>query len=128
MVVAIEPGAIMIKLELFKNETHCDEFRRGQTIFSEGERGASMYVVLEGDVTLSVKGKEVEQLGPGGVLGEMALLDAEPRSATAIAAADCKLVPIDQKRFTFLVQQTPHFALQIMRVIADRLRRMDARL
>ena len=118
----------MVKLDLFKNEDRYDEFRQGQTIFKEGDPGAAMYVVLSGTVKLSVNGKEVEDLGPGGVLGEMALIDTVPRSATATASTDCKLVPIDLKRFTFLVQQTPHFSLQIMRVIADRLRRMDQRL
>lgn len=118
----------MVKLDLFRNEDRYDEFKQGQTIFREGDEGSTMYVVLSGSVKLTVKGREVEDLGPGGVLGEMALIDTVPRSATATAIADCKLVPIDLKRFTFLVQQTPNFSLQIMRVIADRLRRMDQNL
>src|SRR5262245_42420452 len=118
----------MIGIDLFRNETRYQVFNQGQTIFKEGDAGAQMFVVLEGHVTLSVRNHVVEELGPGGVLGEMALLDSEPRSATARAATDCKLVPIDQRRFSFLVQQTPNFALQLMRVIVDRLRRMDARL
>jgi CRP-like cAMP-binding protein len=87
-----------------------------------------MYVVLQGSVSLSINGREVERLEAGGVLGEMALIDTAPRSASAVAASDCRLVPIDQRRFAFLIQQTPNFALQIMRVIADRLRRMDQKL
>lgn len=87
-----------------------------------------MYVVVEGQADLLVKNKLVEELGPGGVLGEMALLDTAARSATAVAKTACKLVPIDEKRFHFLVRQTPNFALQLMRIIADRLRRMDSRL
>jgi CRP-like cAMP-binding protein len=70
----------------------------------------------------------VEELGSGGVFGEMALIDTGTRSATAIAKTDCRLVPINERRFQFLVQQTPNFALQLMRIIADRLRRMDSRL
>lgn len=58
----------------------------------------------------------------------MALIDRNTRSATAVAKTACKLVPIDEKRFKFLVQQTPNFALQLMRIIAERLRRMDERL
>lgn len=103
-------------------------FAAGQSIFSEGQPGDSMYVVLEGQVDLLVNGKLVETLGSGGVLGEMALLDAAPRSASAVARTDCKLIPVNQKRFSLLVQHTPNFALQIMRVMAGRLRRMDARL
>ncbi len=55
----------------------------------------------------------------------MALIDHAPRTATAIAMSDCKLVPIPEKRFLFMVQQTPHFALQIMKVMAERLRKMN---
>jgi len=118
----------MITIDLFRKEDRYDSFAKGQTVFREGETGGLMYVVLEGGVTLTVKGKTVETVGPGGVLGEMAMIDDAPRSATAIAAIDSKLAVIDPKRFSFLIQQTPNFALQIMRVIADRLRRMDRNL
>ena len=103
-------------------------FEAGQLIFSEGESGELMYVVHDGEVELHVKGRLVDTLGAGGVLGEMALVDHQPRIATATAKTACKLVPVTEKRFVFMVQQTPHFALQIMRVMADRLRRMDQRL
>jgi CRP-like cAMP-binding protein len=118
----------MLSIELFRREENSQSFTAGQTIFNAGEVGDSMFVVIEGQVDLLVRGTLVEQLGPGGMFGEMALLDKEPRVATAIAGTDCKVVPINEKRFNFLVQQTPHFALQLMRVIADRLRRMDSRL
>jgi CRP-like cAMP-binding protein len=58
----------------------------------------------------------------------MALLDSSPRTARAVARTGCKLVPVNQKRFNLLVQHTPDFAIQIMRVMAGRLRAMDARL
>ena len=103
-------------------------FEAGQLIFSEGDSGELMYVVHDGEVELHVKGRLVDTLGAGGVLGEMALVDHQPRIATATAKTACKLVPVTEKRFVFMVQQTPHFALQIMRVMADRLRRMDQRL
>ena len=115
-------------VDLFRNETEFAAFPAGQAVFREGERGEHMYVVLEGQVELRVNGKLVETLGPGAVLGEMALIDHAPRVATATAVADAKLVPIAEKRFLFMVQQTPHFALQIMKVMAERLRKMDAQL
>jgi len=118
----------MITIDLFRKEDRYETLAKGQVVFKEGEHGKSMYVVLEGSVVLKVKGKTVETVGPGGVLGEMAMIDDAPRSATAIAETDSKLAIIDPKRFNFLIQQTPNFALQIMRVIADRLRRMDSRL
>jgi len=118
----------MVTIDLFRNEENTQSFAPGQKIFSEGDPGDTMYVVIDGQVDLLVKGKLVDHLGPGGVLGEMALLESVPRSATAVAKTACKLVPINEKRFTFLVQQTPNFALQLMRVIAERLRRMNERL
>ena len=60
------------------------------------------------------------------IFGEMALIDAAPRSATAIAASDVKLVPVGEKQFLFLVSRTPHFALNIMRVLARRLRAQNS--
>lgn len=118
----------MITIDIFRNEQDTLAIPAGQTIFNEGDTGNTMYVVVEGEVELLVKGQLVEKLGPGGVIGEMALLDAVPRSASAIARSACRLVEINERRFRFLVQQTPNFALQMMRVIADRLRRMDDRL
>lgn len=103
-------------------------FSSGQNIFTEGDTGDTMYMVLEGSIDLLVHDRIVEKLGPGGVLGEMALLEPAPRSATAVARTDCKVVPVNQQRFNLLVQHTPDFALQIMRVMADRLRTMDARM
>jgi CRP-like cAMP-binding protein len=73
-----------------------------------------------------IDGKLVETVRPGGILGEMALIDAAPRSATAIAKTQCVLVPIDEKRFADLIQRRPEFALHVMRVLANRLRRMDS--
>jgi CRP/FNR family transcriptional regulator, cyclic AMP receptor protein len=55
----------------------------------------------------------------------MALIDSLPRSATAIAVTDCRLAPINEKQFLLLVQETPFFSLYVMRVLAERLRKMD---
>ena len=118
----------MATIEMFRNTDATQDFAAGQTIFAEGDAGDVMYVVVEGEVELLVKGTLVEHLTPGGALGEMALIDTGTRSATAVAKTACKLAPIDEKRFKFLVQQTPNFALQLMRIIAERLRRMDERL
>ena len=107
------------------NPRVCDA---GETIFREYEMGSEMYVVLEGQVELSIDGKAIEVLGLGEPFGEMALIDQAPRVATAVAKTPCKLAVISEKRFLFMVAQTPHFALQIMKVMADRLRRMNARL
>ena len=113
----------MVTLDLFRNTADARPYRAGDAIFKSGDRGDNMYVVVEGEVRISDNGRELDRLGPGGVFGEIALIDSGPRSADAIALSDCRLVPIDENRFRFLVQQTPFFSLQIMRIMADRLRR-----
>lgn len=117
-----------VTIDIFRNTRVFQTFGAGSVIFTEGEHGDRMYVVLEGQIDLLVKGKLVESLGPGGVFGEMALIDTTERSATAIARLDTRLVPVSEKRFQTLIQQTPRFAIQIMRVLAERLRNMDRRI
>lgn len=102
-----------------------EAFAAGQPIFTEGQPGDVMYVVKEGEVDLFIHGNLVDTLGPGGILGEMAMIDRKPRSATAVARTDCQLVSINEGRFQYLVQQTPYFSLEVMRVLVHRLRHMD---
>ena len=118
----------MSTLELFRREGDAREFAAGETIFVEGEEGRHMYVVLEGSVRLSVTGRTVEKVAKGGVFGEMALIDSAPRSATATAFTACTLAPVTAARFKSLIQESPDFALEIMRVMAARLRSMDRKL
>ncbi|MDP1634450.1 MAG: cyclic nucleotide-binding domain-containing protein [Gallionellaceae bacterium] len=114
--------------ELFRHETDLLALGAGQTLFNEGESGDKMYVVMSGTVMIVIQGKVMEMAEAGAIVGEMAVMDEVARSATVIAKTDSTLFPIDRKRFNFLVQQTPNFALHVMRVIADRLRRTDATL
>lgn len=116
----------MIDLMLFRH-SDTENFSAGQIIFKVGESGNTMYVISEGEVSILVGADVVEVAGPGTTVGEMALIDHCPRSATAVAKTDCKLVPIDQRRFEFMVQQTPFFSLTVMKIMADRLRRTNAR-
>jgi len=117
-----------VKMEMFAAEENPRVCEAGEVIFRAYDMGAEMYVVLEGEVELSIGDKVVETLGPGEPFGEMALIDQAPRTATAVAKTACKLAVIPEKRFLFMVQTTPHFALQVMKVMADRLRKMNARL
>jgi CRP-like cAMP-binding protein len=116
-----------VRLELFNAEASPRLCESGEVIFSEFDMGAEMYVILEGEVELKIGGTAVETLGPGEPFGEMALIDQVPRTATATAKSACKLAVIPEKRFLFLVQTAPFFALQIMKVMADRLRKMNTR-
>lgn len=99
----------------------------GAVIFEAGQSGTQMFLVRAGSVELRVDGQPLETVGPGGMVGEMALIDAGPRSATAVAGLGCVLVPVDVDTFHKLVQGVPGFALEVMRIMAARLRRANAR-
>jgi CRP/FNR family transcriptional regulator, cyclic AMP receptor protein len=111
---------------LFKNTNNVIEFTAGSTIFLTGDPGEVMYVVLDGEVEVKVNDKVVDTVQAGNIFGEMALIDAGPRSAAAVAKSDCRLALVDQKLFLFMVQQTPFFSIEVMRVLADRLRLMNS--
>ena len=91
------------------------QFKAGEVVFAEGDEGDKMYVIRSGHV--------VETLAPGGIFGEMALIDGSPRAATARAKTACDVAPITEKSFLFLVHETPFFAIAVMRTLAERLRR-----
>jgi CRP-like cAMP-binding protein len=113
-------------LNLFKSVQDAEAFTAGETIFAEGTPGDTMFVVLDGEVNINVGDRTLEVAGPGALVGEMALIDSSARSATASARSDCRLAPVNERQFISMVEQTPYFALHVMKVLADRLRRMDS--
>ena len=100
-------------------------FKAGETIFREGDAATELYVIQSGRVEIRLGNRLLNTLSERNIFGEMALIDAAPRSATAVAATDVTLVPVGEKQFLFLVSQTPYFALNVMRVLARRLRAMN---
>ena len=106
----------------FEHARNLVEYQAGETPFLVGEPGDLMYGVVEGQVDLVLDEQVLDTIGPGGILGEMSLVDAAPRSASAVArtAARCALITKDE--FTFLVQEHPTFAFDVMRVLATRIR------
>lgn len=96
----------------------------GETIFEAGDAGDALYVLLEGEVKIILHNHEIDRLSAGDIFGEMALVDAQPRSAGATAVTNCKLVKIDQERFAHLTQQNPQFGLDIMHIMSNRTRRL----
>ena len=115
-------------LNLFRSAENTQTFAAGEIIFTEGTTGREMYVVLEGSVEIRVGNKTLDVTGPGGVFGEMALIDSNARSATAIAKDDCTLASVDERQFLRMVERTPTFTLNVMQALAGRLRRMDSML
>ena len=112
--------------DLFRQEAGALQVVPGDFLFREGDKGDKMFVLLEGEMEIVLGDLVLETAGPGSLIGEMALIDDSPRTASAVAKSACRLAEIDRRRFHFLVQQTPHFATHVMKTLADRLRRMNA--
>ncbi|BAW96493.1 cyclic nucleotide-binding domain protein [[Synechococcus] sp. NIES-970] len=120
---------MMAHFELFRQDHDTQDFAAGATIFNAGDAGEHLYIIQTGAVEIQFAGQPLTVLGEGEALGEMGVIHpGSPRSATAIAKTDCRLVVIDQKRFTFLVQQHPYFAIEIMKTLAERLTRTTQKL
>jgi CRP/FNR family transcriptional regulator, cyclic AMP receptor protein len=101
------------------------EFKAGEVIFKQGDPAEELFVIQSGKVEIRLGNRLLDTLSDNGIFGEMALIDASPRSATVVAVTDVKLVPVGEKQFLFLVSRTPYFALNVMRVLAQRLRRAN---
>ncbi|KAF3889477.1 MULTISPECIES: Crp/Fnr family transcriptional regulator [Nostocales] len=111
-------------VRIFQKQSELKTYSAGQVIFTEGEYGEYMYGIVSGEVELYVDGKSVETIQEGDVFGEGALVTPEhTRASTAIAKTDCELAFINRSSFLFAVQETPIFALQVMRSYSERLRR-----
>lgn len=98
-----------------------------KVIMKEGDRGVFMYVVREGVIAISIGDRIVEKIGPGGVFGEMALVDQSQRIATAVAESDCTLLAINRTDFMNLVKTRPAFAMSLLKALSERLRFMTSK-
>jgi len=115
-------------LGLFRNDTEIKHLAAGEFLFAKGDPAQGMYVVKSGELQIGDGNAIYETVMPGGIIGEMALVDGAPRSASVKALQPSEVIAVDQKRFLFMVQQTPFFAIRVMRVITQRLRAMNARM
>lgn len=106
------------------DEISCDE---GSLVVRQDDPGDAMYLVLHGEVSIRVAGKEMAVLGPKECFGEMALLDNLPRSADAVARVDTDLLRIDAESFDELLEQKHAIVKGIFRVLTGRLRKATAR-
>ncbi len=133
-----EPASLYqprLALEFFKLGGSLEQFPAGKQIFAENDKtgglfskGARIYLLLDGDVMLTRGGKPLDLVPPGEIFGEMAAIAEAPRSATAIAHKNCRVLSLDEKQFQSALQKMPEFALMLMSVMAQRLRRGVARL
>lgn len=115
----------VITVGIFQKQSDPQVFPVGQVIFVDGDPGEYMYGIVEGEIELLVNGKVVETIGAGDVFGTGVLVGVKHRTYTAIAKTDCTLAYLDEKRFLFAVQETPMFALMVIKNYSERLTRLQ---
>lgn len=118
----------MLFFSLFSRDPDLVTLPAGKHLFREGDEGDFMYVLVTGAADVSVRGKVVEHAVQGAIFGELAVLERSKRTATVTATTDSTLAKINEKRFHYLVSQTPYFATEVMRVMAMRLKQVDTML
>ena len=119
----LEPATTV---QIFQRQPEPKFFAAGEIIFAAGTPGDYMYGVLEGEIEEYIDGQLMGTITTGDVFGIGALVHPTGiRVATAIAKTDCKLAYLDQKRFLFVVQETPLFALEVIRSYSERLYRFN---
>ncbi|MEA5555880.1 cyclic nucleotide-binding domain-containing protein [Nodularia spumigena] len=118
----------VVTLKIFQKQPDPQTFSTGEAIFKEGQPGDYMFGILEGEVEILVNDKTVEIIESGEVFGTGILVGIKARTYTAIAKTDCKLAYLDESGFLFAVQETPVFAIKVMKSYAERLSRLQHKL
>src|SRR5471030_3256016 len=115
-------------LKLFNDDEDTLSLGLGVTLFHKGDPAHSiMYVVRSGAVQICNGNMVLETVQPGGLVGEMAIVDGAPRSASARAEVASEVIIVDERRFYTMVAKSPAFAIRIMQVLTRRLRQTNAR-
>jgi CRP-like cAMP-binding protein len=112
-------------LEMFRNWDDVVEYRAKTVIFSERDAADVMYVILAGEIELTLHGEPLGAESEGGIIGEMAMINTAPRSATATALSKVKLARVTREQFRKFVSENTEFSLLVMAVLANRLRAVD---
>ncbi len=131
----VELFSTLDKKELQLLAKNCQErsFAAGSTLFSQGDTGVGLYVIKSGQVRILQAAnpdraeKELDVLSPGDVLGEMALLDDQPRSASAVAIDDVSVLLLPVWEFRSILRGHPEIAVKLLSVLSRRLRKAEAR-
>jgi len=112
-------------LEHFRDWDDVVEYPAKTVLFKEHDIADVMFVVLSGEVELTLHGEPLGAEGEGGIFGEMAMINATQRSATATTMTKVKLARLNHEQFKELVSTNPEFALHVMAVLANRLRAVN---
>ena len=100
-------------------------FAAGSVVFNQGDPGNCMYIVQSGVIEMVLGDKVIEVCGPNEAIGFMSMIDTAPRSSTARVKETVELSIIDQRKFRFMIDEVPNFALYIMGAMARRIRGMS---
>lgn len=99
------------------------EARSGTVLVDQGDPGTLCYVIVEGEASVYVRGEHVASVGPGAMVGEMALIDHRPRTATVLADTDLKLLRFRTQAFRTLLDEMPKASERVMTTLRARLER-----
>jgi CRP-like cAMP-binding protein len=114
-----------IDMRLFARSAGANvNFPAGSVVFNKGDAGSCMYVVQSGVIEMVIGDTVIEMCGPNEAIGFMSMIDSAPRSSTARVKEACELSVIDQRKFRFMVDEVPNFAIYIMGAMARRIRGM----
>lgn len=102
------------------------EAKSGAMLTDQGDTGLDCFVIVEGDASVYVGGMHIASLGPGSMLGEMALVDHRPRNATVLADSDMRLLRFDAKHFRQLLDEMPKASERVMNLLTSRLQRNES--
>ncbi|MGK7900698.1 MAG: Crp/Fnr family transcriptional regulator [Hormoscilla sp.] len=118
-----------IKSEVFLEQlaTNLDEvvFPSGHCIFTQGEEGHLLYILVEGKIKIHIEDLPLAQLEPVAYFGEMALLASQPRSASAIAVSDSRCLVLTQEQVYQAIESSPSVSINIIRVLCQRVRKLN---
>lgn len=116
-------GELLVSVAKLAEE---EEFGRGDTVLRQGAVGDALYLVVDGAVAVIIDGREIANLGDGECIGEMSLLDSEPRSASVVATKPTLCLRLDQAPFFDLLAEHPPLSQGLIAVLTRRLRTMLA--
>lgn len=124
------PHDPQLAMRFFRIAGEEETFEAGTNVFAEGEKPSGMfakrsrmYLILEGQIALTLRGKPLYMMLPGETFGELAIISDAPRSATATALKKSRLLSLDEKRVLTSLQQAPEFALQLVSNLTTQMRR-----
>jgi CRP/FNR family transcriptional regulator, cyclic AMP receptor protein len=112
-------------LEHFRKDPAIKTVPAGTTLFKAGDPADFVYILIDGQANLLVGKTVVEVAVRGNLLGEVALIDGKPRSATVMTRTQCQVLPIDAAQFQALMRDLPVFSDYVMNAMAERMRRMN---